>query len=341
MRDVARRAGVSLATVSYVVNEGPRGVSDDLRARVMGAVRELGYRPGPRGRARARPLTVGVVVPDATNSFFSRAIDGAGAVLRESGHLLVAGSSDEDPVRELEVITALMRARVDGLVLTPCRALPAEVERMAREGFPVVLMDRDGGATAINRVVMDNYRSAFQAVRLLIESGHRRVAIVNGPAQVSTAAERLRGYRDALAFAGLPVADDLVRGGPFTFEHGRRATLDLLALAERPHAIFSSSVILTAGVAAALRARRLRWPDDIGLVGFGDDAWAELVTPPLTVIEQPARQLGATAARLLLAARARAADVQEVVLESRVVLRESHWASGVGNRAGGVKGSQR
>lgn len=326
MRDVARRAGVSLATVSYVVNDGPRGVSENLRARVMAAVRELGYQPGPRGRARARPMTVGLVVPDATNSFFARAIAGAGAVLGEGGHLLVAGSSDEDPRRELDVVTAFLRARVDGLVLTPCRELPREVERLAAEGLPVVLMDRDGGATSLHRVVMDNYRSAFQAVRLLIESGHRRVAIVNGPPQVSTASERLRGYRDALAFAGLPVPDDHVRGGPFTFEHGRRATLDLLALGRRPQAIFSSSVILTAGVVAALRERRLRWPDDIALVGFGDDAWVELVTPPLTVIEQPARQLGEIAARLLLAARSRPGDVQEVVLESRVVLRESHWA---------------
>jgi len=174
-------------------------------------------------------------------------------------------------------------------------------------------------------VVMDNYRSAFQAARLLIESGHRRVALVNGPEHVSTARDRLRGYRDALAFADAPRGDEYVRGGPFTVEHGRVATLDLLGLRRRPDAIFSSSAILTAGVVWALRQHGVRWPDDIGLVGFGDDTWASLVTPPLTVIEQPAQQLGEVAARLLLSADGGRAEAQQVVLDSTVVLRESHW----------------
>src|SRR5262249_26459270 len=151
-------------------------------------------------------------------------------------------------------------------------------------------------------VVMDNYRNAFQATRLLIESGHRRIALVNGPDAVGTAADRRRGHHDALAFAGLADATELVRPGPFTPDHGRQAMLDLLSLRERPDAVSSTSAILTAGVLGALRERRLRWPDDIAVVGYGDAAWAAVVTPPLTVVEQPARQLGEVAARLLLAA---------------------------------------
>jgi LacI family transcriptional regulator len=327
MRDVARRAGVSLATVSYVLNEGPRPVSGELRERVTAAIEELGYRPARRGRARSRPLTVGVVVPEATNSFFAQALAGIESVLRPGGHVLLASSSGEDGARELALVAACVRARVDGLILTPTGQVPGPVERLAAGGLPVVLMDREGGSTDLSRVVMDNYRSAAQATRLLVESGHRRIALVNGPGQVSTAAERLRGYRDALTQAGLSVPPEYVRSGAFTHEHGRTATLDLLSLPTRPDAVFSSSVILTSGVLFALRERRLRWPDDIAIVGFGDAAWVPVVTPPLTVVEQPARQLGEVAARLLLADGGRGRMGQRVVLDAQLILRESHWRS--------------
>jgi LacI family transcriptional regulator len=324
MRDVARRAGVSLATVSYVVNGGPRTVSEELRQRVDAAVRELAYRPARRGRARSRPLTFAVIVPDTGNPFFSRALAGLRSVLRPGGHVLIAGSSEERADLEDELLAACVRARVTGIVMTPCGALPDAAGRLAASGMPLVLMDRDGGSTTLSRVVMDNHRSAFQATRLLIESGHRRIALVNGPASVGTARERLRGYRDALTFAGIEPDGALVRGVPFTPERGRLATLDLLSQRERPDAIFSSSVILTSGVLRALRERGLRWPDDIAVVGYGDADWAALVTPPLTVIQQPALQLGEVAGQLLLAGH-RGGAGQHVVLESHLVLRESHW----------------
>jgi LacI family transcriptional regulator len=324
MRDVARRAGVSLATVSYIVNGGPRAVSEELRVRVEAALRELGYRPARRGRARTRPLTFGVIVPDAGNPFFSRAVSGLRSVLRRGGHVLIAGSSDERAGAENDLVATCVRSRVDGIVMTPCGPVPEVVVRLAAGGLPVVLMDRDGGSTTLSRVVMDNYRSAFQATRLLIESGHRRIALVNGPESVGTARERQRGYRDALAFAGVAPDEALVRSVPFSHEQGRLATLDLLSQIERPHAIFSSSVILTSGVLRALQERALRWPDDIAVVGYGDADWAALVTPPLTVIEQPAQQLGEVAGQLLLAGR-RGGAGQHVVLESHLVLRESHW----------------
>jgi LacI family transcriptional regulator len=324
MRDVARRAGVSLATVSYVVSGGPRQVSQALRARVEAAIAELAYQPASRGRRRTRPLTIGVIVPDTGNSFFSRAIAGLRSVLRPGGHVLIAASSDERTDREAGIVATFARMRLDGLVLTPCGAVPGAVERLAAGGLPVVLIDRDGGSTTLSRVVMDNYRSGFQATRLLIESGHRRIAIVNGPGSVGPAVERLRGYRDALAFAGIAPDDALVRGVPFSHEQGRLATLDLLSAPQRPDAIFSSSVILTSGVLRALQERRLRWPDDIAVVGYGDSDWAPLVTPPLTVIQQPAQQLGEVAGQLLLAGRGGGAG-QGIVLESHLVLRESHW----------------
>jgi LacI family transcriptional regulator len=324
MRDVARVAGVSLATVSYVLNDGPKPVGEATRKRVLAAMEHTGYQAGGRGRSRTRSLTIGAIVPDANNPFFSQALAGAESVLSEPGHLLVAASSDDDPVRELSALNAFTRSRVDGLILTPCADVPSEVERLSSRGVPVVLMDREGGATSLNRVVMDNYGSAFQATRLLIESGHRRIALINGLQKVSTARERLRGYRDALNRAGIAVDERYVRLGPFVVEHGRQSTLDLLALPQRPDAIFSSSVILTAGVLWSLRARQLRWPEDIAVVGFGDAVWASLVSPTLTVIEQPVWELGETAARLLMASNGDSSRSQRLMLESHLILRESH-----------------
>lgn len=324
MRDVARAAGVSLATVSYVINRGPKPVGEDTRKRVVAAMHRVGYQAGLRTRAKTRTLTIGAIVPDPTNSFFTQVMAGVESVVEPPGHMLVVASSDDDPERELKALIALARARVDGLILTPTGDVPDKVERIRSRGVSVVLMDRDGGDTHLSRVVMDNYGAAFRATRLLIESGHRRIALVNGPERISTARERLRGYRDALQKAGIKLDEAYVRLGPFTAEHGRQSTLDLLSLPKRPDAIFSSSVILTSGVLWALRARRLRWPEDIAIVGFGDAAWAELVTPTLTVVEQPARQLGEVAARLLLSSTGDSTAGQQLVLESQLILRESH-----------------
>ena len=324
MRDVARVAGVSVATVSYVVNHGPKPVGDATRKRVVAAMHRVGYQAGSRSRSQTRSLTIGAIVPDATNTFFSQALAGAESVLNEPGHILVTASSNDDRARELKALAAFTRSRVDGLILTPQGEVPAEVERLRSRGVPVVLMDRDGGDTQLNRVVMDNYGSAFQATRLLIESGHRRIALVNGLQRISTARERLKGYRAALEQAGLGFDDKYVRLGPFSFDHGRQSTLDLLSLSPRPDAIFSSSVILTTGVLWSLRARRVHWPHDIAVVGFGDVVWASLVTPALTVVEQPARELGEVAARLLLSSNEGSTQGQQLVLESHLVLRESH-----------------
>jgi LacI family transcriptional regulator len=327
MREVARRSGVSPATVSYVVNGGPRPVSRELRDRVLAAMRELGYQRGHRGRARSRPLLIGVVVPDATNLFFSRAIAAIEASLRADGHLVVSASTDGDPERERALVTTFARQQADGLIVTPATATPTVLEELGAGGLPVVLLDWDEGPTCLHRVLSDNYRSTFQATRLLIESGHRRIALVNGPQSAAAANGRLRGYRDALASARIPPVEPLI-SGPFTGEQGRRATLELLSRPERPEAILSASVLLTLGVVQALHERRLRWPDDIALIGYGDPRLASLVTPPLTMIEQPVDQLGEAAVQLLLGARAGRAPGQRLVLDCNLVVRESHWRVG-------------
>jgi LacI family transcriptional regulator, galactose operon repressor len=323
VRDVAQAAGVSIATVSYVINGGPRPVSGRSRKRVLAAIQELGY------EVRRRPsttLTIGVVLPDATHSFFARTLAGIQSALGPGRYAMVSSSRD-DPATELELVRAMLRNKVDGLLITPCRAVAEEVERLPDLGTPVVVMDREAGATSLNRVSMNNYGSAMKAVRLLIDSGHRRVALLNGPPHVDTARDRLRGYLDALGAAGLPVVPQYVRNVEFGWDTGAAATRELLSLDPPPQAIFSSSLILTAGLLTAVRERGLRWPDDLAIVGFGDAIWAPMMSPPLTVVEQPAEQLGAAAAQLLLSTVRDGGPRtgQRIVLESEVILRDSHW----------------
>jgi LacI family transcriptional regulator len=229
---------------------------------------------------------------------------------------------------------AMLAHRVDGLLLTPCVEVPPEVERLPALGTPVVVMDRDATTTALNAVTMNNYGSAMTATRLLISSGHRRIALLNGPERVDTARERRRGYLAALEAAGLPTARQYIRDVEFGREHGAAATRELLALDTPPEAIFSTSLILTAGMLSAIRERGLHWPDDIAIVGFGDAIWAPMMTPPLTVVEQPAERLGTTAAQLLvsLIRDGGPGTGQRLVLESEIVLRDSHW--GHGSRTG-------
>jgi DNA-binding LacI/PurR family transcriptional regulator len=324
MREVARLAEVSLATVSYVANNGPKPVSHGLRDRVVAAMAELGYRRTRRGRTRQHPLTIGVLVPDMTNLFFSRVIGAIGSLLQAEGHMVMASSSNGDPDREAQLLAAFERLQVNGLLVTPVHGVPATLKRLATDGLPTVLMDWNGADSSLNRVVLDNYHSALQATRLLLDGGHRRIALVSGASTASSAQERLRGYRDALRMAGMPEAG-LVRSGPFSHDHGRAAALDLLSLPEPPDAIFCGGVLLTLGVLQALRERRLRWPDDIAVVGYGDARWASVVVPALTVIEQPVEQLGEMSVKLLLSAVDRVATGQHVVLDSRLVVRESHW----------------
>ena len=324
LRDVAARAGVSLATASCALGQGRRGVSEEMRARVQSAADELGYELRPRGRRRGRPLYVGLVVPDVTNPFFATVTGAVSDVLAAEGHRVLIALSREDPELEDQVVS-LLAARVDGLVLAPTARVGPATLALARRGMPVVLVDRDGGAPQLPSVAMDNFDSAYRATMILVESGFKRIALVNGPQRVSTARERTDGYLAALAAGGLERSDEWIWVGEFSLQDGRRSVDWLMQAPERPDAIFSTSAMLTSGVLSGIRQHGLHWPDDLAVVGFGDAVYASLVEPGVTVIEQPTRTMGETAARILLNRSSYQQEAPHVLLPSKIVLRDSHW----------------
>jgi len=324
MSDVARTAGVSVATVSRVLSNAGAGVSPELRERVVAAVAELDYHPNhlPRNMRARTSRTIGLVISDIDNPFFTAIARGAEDVAQRRGYTMVLSNTDEDAEREEIALQTMAAERAAGVIVSSTGLHSDGVRRLISTGIPVVALDRRINGAHVDTVVVDNETAAYEAVSHLAALGHRRVAMVGGPGKVSSIRERESGYERAVRDHGLEPG--LLRHGDLREAGGRRTTLELLDEEPRPTAIFSVNNMSTIGVLHALRERGLRAPDDVSVVGFDDIPTGDLLDPPLSVVRQPTYQLGARAAELLLRRVAeRGAPVQEVVLAASLVLRPS------------------
>jgi LacI family transcriptional regulator len=328
VHDVARRAGVSTSTVSHVVN-GTRFVSDELRERVLAAMRELDYTPNAAARMLSlkRSRTIGLIVSDIRNPFFASVARGVEDVAQELGYTLVLCNSDENAEREAACLTALESRAVDGVLLASAGVADEHLSRLVRAGYPIVLVDRDLPELGTPAVLLDNEGAAYNAVRHLIAGGHRRIAMLSGRASISTTTERVAGYRRALREAGLAVDERLIVSGASTSEGGAAAATIVLDVDPPPSAIFSGNNLMSIGALQAIANRGLAVPDDIALVGFDDFPypWSDAFRPHLTTVAQPTYELGRRAAEILVAhLRGSSSNHPErVVLEGKLVVRES------------------
>ncbi len=302
IKDVAERAGVSIATVSHVIN-GTRRVSPETAKRVRQAMEELDYHPNAVARSlrTRRTNAIGVVVSDITNPFFANLARGAEDTATEAGYSLIVCNSDETPEKEDLYVRLLRRRRMDGLLIAPVRdgGSPAIAE-LAKQGLPFVFIDRKARGVEADAVLSDNVGGAYLATKHLIERGYRRIGIVLGVRGATTSEERLAGYRRALEEAGLPFEEELVAWGSYRVGGGRLAARELLSLSPPPDAVFSTNNSMTVGVLKELFSRRLEIPGEIGVVSFDDLEWAEMIVPPLTAVEQDPYQIGQKAVELLL-----------------------------------------
>jgi LacI family transcriptional regulator len=326
MRDVGALAGVSLKTVSRVVNRDPT-VSAEIVGRVNRAIELLGYRPNPAAtslrRADRKTATIGLLLEDVANPFSSALHRAVEDVARERGMLVFAGSSDEEPEREREVLAALVSRRVDGLIVVSSDHGHGELllERR-RSGLPMVFLDRPAPVPEIDSVTADNRVGARAAVSHLAAGGHRRIAFLGDLHSIWTAAERERGYLDGLAAAGIPVDPGIVRRDIRSGDVATQAVLELLAAPDPPSALFTAQNLITVGAVRALR--RLGLQHRVALIGFDDVQLADLLDPPVSVVAQDPPALGRTSARLLLA-RLDGDDgpSRHVVVATRLVARGS------------------
>jgi LacI family transcriptional regulator len=306
MRDVARLASVSVATVSAVVN-GKKGVRPVLVTRVQNAMKALDYHPDQIARSLKvrRTTTIGVVIPDFASGFFMEVVRGVEDTARRAGYSVLLCNSNDDIAQEQRHLGVLFSRRVDGILLAPTDPY-AMAQRHSRPNMPIVLFDRLPPGYQGPAVVIDNSTASYEATKYLISLGHSRIAFISGRPDLSTGIERADGFRKAMEEAGLPVRGDYFKRGDFKADSGYRCGLELLRLDERPTAIFSSNSQMTVGLLKAMQERSVSFPDDVSILGFDDLVLSEglsfgaLLKPELTVIAQPAYQIGCQAAAMLL-----------------------------------------
>lgn len=298
MNDVAGLAGVSLKTVSRVVNQ-EAGVHPTTAHRVQVAIAQLDFRrdSGPRTARSSATGTIAVVTEDTANPFYSTLIHAIQEVAREHDRLVLTGSSDEDPDRERELILDFCARQVDGLVVVPVGGPHGYLVPQIRTGATLVFVDRPAGDIVADTVLVDNAGGVATAVRHLARQGHRRIAYIGDAPHIFTATERLRGFRDGCADSGLRFDEKLVAMGP----HDRRSIAAAMRhMLRRPApatAVVTGNNRITVQVLRALAA----WPDRPALVGFDDFELADLLEPKVSVIAQDVAALGRAAATLLFA----------------------------------------
>jgi DNA-binding LacI/PurR family transcriptional regulator len=325
--DVARRAGVSSAVVSYVVNDGPRAVAPETKRRVLTAIEELRYEPNSQARnlRRGRSHSIGLIVPDILNPFFALVAEGIQEEARLRDYLLVLCSSDFESEREAGYARLLRASRLDGVVHLSGTGASAEPLLELAEGAPLVVVDERVGGLDRPFVGSDNRRGARLAAEFALERGYRRFGIVAGPAGLWTAQQRLAGYHDAFSEAGIDPAGVPIIEGDYRIDSGAAAAANLLARRRRrlPMALLVANDLMAVGCLLHCAKAGLTVPDDVGVVGYDDVPLAAIVTPGLTTVRQPARELGRVAARILLDLIEGGEVEQEVDLPAELVVRES------------------
>jgi LacI family transcriptional regulator len=301
IREVARATGLSVATISRVLNgKGP--VREETRQKVLEAAARLRWVPHVAARSLTtnETKTIGVVLPDIHGEFFSELIRGIDLSARRRGFHILVSSSHSDR-SETEEVLRKMRGRVDGVIVMSPDIAAADLYKNLPEGLPAVLLNCVAGE-GFDSISIDNYGGAFAMVRHLASLGHRQIAFITGPSGNHDAAERRRGWREALAASGRPKTGSLEFPGDFSDESGYRAGKKILESAIRPTAVFAANDAMAIGCLSALQESGLRVPDEIALAGFDDIPFARFTAPPLTSVHVSIGEVGARALERLLSA---------------------------------------
>ncbi len=306
MADVAQHAGVSVATVSHVLNN-TRTVRPQTRQLVLDAVEALGYTPNTLARSlvTSRTRSIGLAVSAVSNPYFTEILQGVEAGALEHGYSLLIADPHDDPEHERKVVQLLHERRVDGMIVAPSARPAGLMDYLGRHAVPTVFLDRlvatpDGKPFRFDQVCTENTAPMSRLVRHLAERGHKRIGLVAGLPGLSTTDERFTGYRLGLSASGLPYYEWLVAHGASDTETARRVTRGLLTRSSPPTALVTGNNVMTIGALHALGELGLSVPDEVALCCFDDFTWANLFRPRLTAIAQPSTEIGAQAVRLLL-----------------------------------------
>ena len=327
IQDVANKAGVSISTVSRVLN-GTAFVKGEVKQRVEAAMRELAYQPNPAARSLRvnRSRIIGLLISDIQNPFFMSLIQGVEDEAQRQGYSMLLCNSNEDPQKEQHYLDVLSAERVAGVLIVPTRErLEPALGTFRERKIPIVAVDRRIKDERIDAVLVDNVAGAHEAVAHLLANGYRRIGVITGPKTVTTGRERLEGYEQAYREAGLPLDPALQRCGSFQKESGMHLTRELLALEAPIDALFVGNNLMAMGALDVLHEHYLRVPDDIGFVGYDELPWVAPGFGSLTTVAQPVYELGSTAALRLFQRLQKTGPQsrQEVILKPTLTVRDS------------------
>ena len=327
MQEIARMAGVSLGTVSHVLNN-TAVVREATRQRVLEAVQLAGYQPSQlaRGLRRDKTNMIGMIIPDITNPFFPAVVRGAEDVAFSNGYRLILCNTDNDHSKEIIHLNELRTYLPAGLIVIPSNFsdLTTQAESYRRAGSGVVCIDRLPKNWSGDSVTSNNEAGAYNATRHLIQLGHTKLATITGPLHLTNSMDRLGGFKRAVKEAKLHLSPEYVQETSFDKQGGHAKTLILLRLIPRPTAIFAGNDMIALGALLAVREAGLRCPEDVSIMGFDDLDLCETTNPSLSSVSQSGYQLGSTAARLLLDRReGDTSPAKHIVLETLLNLRHS------------------
>lgn len=303
IRDVAKAAGASVSTISAALNNSDY-VSADMRSRIENAIKDLKYRPNDlaRGLRLQKTHSIAIVVPDLSNNFYIELVRGAKDYSASANYTVLIGDSRDSWEEERNYLDSFHRRRVDGIVRVPAIDALKGKGKTDLGNLPVVYADRYPLTkdSYVGRVGIDNRRAADSATRYLLSLGHRKMGIITGDSSSGTSVDRLEGFLQALRSAGIRPDRSMIHSGHNDMESGHVHTMQLLTRADRPTAIFCTNNMMALGALAAIQEIGLVCPEEISLLGFDDFYWATLLRPRLTVVRQPAREVGMIAARMLI-----------------------------------------
>jgi len=325
IKDVAKHVGVSTATVSHVINK-TRFVSDEIKERVLQAIRDLNYQPNAIARSlvKRKTHTIGIIISDILNPFYTAIVRGIEDVTYKSGYSVMLCNTDENVEKEILYIQVLMEKRIDGLVLSTAFQDGVHPLLSQLKGIPLVSIVRKMKGFNPDAVFGDNVGGAYQAIEHFIHLGHRRIGIISGPLGLSSGAERLEGYKKALESHRIPIQEDWIKTGDFKKESGYFLTKKLLEEKVPPTALLVVNNQMTIGALNALKELGIRVPEDLSLISFDDMEWCSFINPPLTTVEQSPYLMGKTAGEMLLQKiNHKRSQPKKVVIPSHLIIRNS------------------
>ncbi|HOA40654.1 MAG TPA: LacI family DNA-binding transcriptional regulator [Halanaerobiales bacterium] len=325
IKDIAREAGVSVTTVSRVLNNKV-DVSPKTRQKVLDIINKLNYNPNSiaRGLVMNKTYTIGLIVPDISNSFFAEIAKAIEEEIRSYGYSIIFCNTGNDKKRERESINLLKSKQVDGLIGAFSNASKEEIIALNKSGFPVVQIDRLVEDSQVPSVVVDNTVSGYLATEYLIKKGHKRIAHISGSLDTNTGIRRAAGYKKAMLENGLVVEEDLIIEGDFSQESGYQAMMQIMEENKDLTAVFAGNDMMALGAYRAIYDLGLKIPEDISIIGHDDFTLASLVRPALTTMQQPIYEIGELAARVLIdMLKGRKNKEPLIVVNTRLVERSS------------------